>query len=115
MLDGSFQKLFSVDQATLLFVIQFSNLARSYGPGRIPVANHPWGQIAQDSTACSDDCATPDGHTGADEDIVWKPNFIFNMDRLLFDGKIYPGIVVEPGAEVHVVRDRDIRTNDDFA
>src|SRR5712691_10042944 len=53
-----------------------SDLARSDGSSRIPVANHTRGQVSQDGTACSDDCATPDRHTGADEDIVGKPNLI---------------------------------------
>src|SRR3982074_153247 len=37
------------------------------------------------------------------------------MDGLLRDGKIDPGVVVEPGAEIYIVCDSNVRTDNDFA
>lgn len=90
------------------------HLTGPYGLGRMPVADHAWGQISENGATRSNDGAAPDSDSGADENVVWQPYFIFNMDRFLLDGKINSGVVVESGAQVYVMCDCDIGTDEDF-
>jgi len=106
------------DQSSLLEgrpLLLFPHLAGPYWFGWIPVANHAWRQILQNGTARSDDRATPNGYAGADKNVVRQPDLIFDVYRLLLDREINPGVIVQPGAEVHAVCDSDIGTDDDFA